>query len=485
MKTNNYQQKVDECTEAFLNQLESSFNNINNEIDSLLNLTDLINYNYQPITLTSVNTPKTNFEKLSLAQQLSQDMQSLITHNVNNQINHKIIPIKQEENLQILGHKQYMTQEIQKEKIDRIKKNQKSIEQKVPDKDSLLKPSNKQMSLLNNQSNNEKLETISSINNSNVKSFTYQLIQQYSISQNECCRAIDINKDCSILLAGCDKEIKVFEFNQGIMKLKQILSEHNNDVHTLNFMKKTNQFISGSYQSIIIWQYNQNQQYVTQQILNGHNSWIYCLILNNNEDLIISGGSDNTIKFWMKKNEWTCQQTIKDHYNSVFGLSLNQQQNRVVSCGNDKQILIIEQQQQNKEWIVTQKITVELSTLRVCFIDNDIFTLSQCGQNQISIFEMNTINKQFTKTKDIVVKCGSDGYCLFPQQYLNSKSILFSKNGEYVNLIRKKQNGEYLTEQSIHFNTNVLFGRISDDGEYLITWENKSKEIQLRRYKEQ
>ncbi|CAD8095958.1 unnamed protein product [Paramecium primaurelia] len=477
-----YKQKIEQLTETLLDQFESSFNKFENYLDSLLNLTDSINSNYQQIAFPSVNVPQTNFENLNFAQQLFKEIQPLIKQNVNNQVKHKKKPIYQEQNLQMLGVKQNMTSEFQKLKIEKI---QNQMEQKVSDRDVLLQESNKNKSLLCYQSNNEQFETVYTNNQSNVKSFTYQLVSQYSISQNECCRAIAINKDCSIVLAGCGKEIKVYEFKQGFIKQIQILNEHNNDVHTLNFMKKSNQFISGSYQSIIIWQYNQNNLWVTQQILNGHNSWIYCLILNNNEDLIISGGSDNTIKFWTKNNEWTCQQTIKDHFNSVFGLSLNQQQNKVVSCGNDKQILIIEQQRQNKEWIVIQKITVELSTLRVRFIENDMFILSQCGQDQISIFEMNSINKQFTKTKDIVVKCGSDGYCLFPSQYINSKSILLSKNGEYVNLIKKKQNGQYLTEQSIHFGTNVLFGGISDDGEYLITWENKSKEIQLRRYNEQ
>ncbi|CAD8192433.1 unnamed protein product [Paramecium pentaurelia] len=333
--------------------------------------------------------------------------------------------------------------------------------------------------ILQSQSN----QKIQSFNN---KSFIYQLIPEYSILQKEICYSIAINHDCSIFLVGCDSQIKVFEFKQGMIKQTQILSKHKYFVYTLNFMNKSNQFISGSAdKSIIIWQTNQKNQWIPQQILNGHSSIIYCLILNNNEDLIITGSSDNTIKFWMKMNIWTCQQTIKDHSFSVFGLSVNSQQNKVISCGYDKLILIMEQQGMNKEWIVIQKITVEQFNYRVCFIDNNMFTLSQYSKEYISVYEMNRINQQFTKISDIEVKCGSDTNCLFPQQYINSKCILVSKNGQYVNLIRKKINGEFLNQQSIHFNTFDLFGRMSDDGQYLITWDDKSNQIQIRKYKEQ
>ncbi|CAD8063522.1 unnamed protein product [Paramecium primaurelia] len=336
--------------------------------------------------------------------------------------------------------------------------------------------------IINKSQINKQSQSNQQIQSFNNKSFIYELIHQYS--QNQFCGAITFNKDCSTLLTGCKNQIQVFEFNQGMIKQTQILNEHRNNVFTLNFMNKSNQFISGSVDnSIIIWQLNQNNQWIPQQTLNGHTSNILCLILNNNEDLIISGSYD--IKFWIKKNEWTCQQTIKDHSSSVYGLSVNQQQNKVVSCGHDKLILIMEQQGQNKEWIVIQKITVEQSAYRICFIDNNMFTLSQYNKEQISVYEMNNINQQFTKTKDIDVKCGSDnGYCLFPQQYINQKCILMSKNGLYVNLIRKKLNAEFVTQQSIHFDTNQLFGGMSNDGDYLITWDNESKQIQVRRYKE-
>ncbi|CAD8106202.1 unnamed protein product [Paramecium primaurelia] len=338
---------------------------------------------------------------------------------------------------------------------------------------------------LNSNLNIKEQQNIQSIHPIDLKPFNYQILQQSSISQSELCLAIAIDNDCSTLVAGCDSKIKVYEFKQEIIKEIQTINEHNGWVFTLNFMKKSKQFISGSLDKTIrIWKQNENNLWSSLQILNGHNEGITCLVLNINEDLIISGSYDKTIKFWIKKNEWLCQQTIRDHSDEIYGLSLNQQQNRIISCGYDKLILIIEYQEQNTEWKVIQKINIDNCGFRICFIDNNIFTLSPYNQEYISVFEMNTMNKQFTKTRDITIKCGSDNNCLFPQQYINSKCILLSKNGEYVNFISKKQNGEFLTEQSIHFGTNCLIGGISENGQYLITWDDKSNQIQIRKYHE-
>ncbi|CAD8214283.1 unnamed protein product [Paramecium pentaurelia] len=164
-------------------------------------------------------------------------------------------------------------------------------------------------------------------------------------------------------------------------------------------------------------------------------------------DLIISGSEDRTIKFWIKKNEWLCQLTIDDCSNRVLGLSLNQQKNRVVSCGNDQPILIIENQvrlQSGKQY------------KRFKLNNNNMFKFSQRVKEQISVFGMNPNNEQFTKTRDITIKCVQDNFSRFSYQYINSKCILVSKNGEYVNLVRKQQNGGFQTEQSIHFGINSL-----------------------------
>ncbi|CAD8116712.1 unnamed protein product [Paramecium primaurelia] len=44
-------------------------------------------------------------------------------------------------------------------------------------------------------------------------------------------------------------------------------------------------------------------------------------------------------------------------------------------------------------------------------------------------------------------------YWLFPQQYLNLKGLLLNKNGNYINLMRKKEKSDFIIQQSIEFNT--------------------------------
>ncbi|CAD8214276.1 unnamed protein product [Paramecium pentaurelia] len=320
----------------------------------------------------------------------------------------------------------------------------------------------------------------------NLNPFTFEIMNQNSIKQNERCYAIAFNNDCSMVIAGCHKNIKVFQNIQGKLDQIQILSEHKDYVNTLNFMKNTNNFVSGSDdKSIIIWQEIGNSQWKCQQILNGHSHFIYCLQLNNTDDLIISGSNDKTIKFWMKQDKWMCQQTITDHTSYVYSLSLNDQQNKLISCSWDSQILVIEQQKLDNKWNVTQKIIVDKWGLRLCFISDNQFIFQPRCQEYIDIYEMDINTKQYSKTKQIAVKCGlRDENIFFPQQYLKSKCILVNKNGSNVNLMRKKENDDFIIQQSIEFSTYLIFGQLSHDGEYLITWDNTSKEIQIRKFRQ-
>ncbi|CAD8130361.1 unnamed protein product [Paramecium sonneborni] len=243
-------------------------------------------------------------------------------------------------------------------------------------------------------------------------------------------------------------------------------------------MKNTNNFVSGSGDNqIIIWQATGNYQWKCSQKLNEHSNEIFCLLLNNANNLIISGSRDTTIKFWMKKDQKLCQQTIEDHTDYVSSLSLNERQNKLISCSEDQQILIIEQQELNKQWFVTQKIQVDQFGLRLCFINDDQFAFQPKCKDQMHLYEIDINTKQYRKIKKIGVKCGSiDDVC--------SKCLLVNKNGRNVNLIRKKQNGDFIILQSIEFNTHLIYGQLSNDGEYLITRDKESKEIQIRKCRE-
>ncbi|CAD8159245.1 unnamed protein product [Paramecium pentaurelia] len=419
-------------------------------------------------------------EMQSAQYQLQNEKEKIKTKKLEEKIKAKDLQLEQK-NKEIQSQ-QKLINELKNQSIKNIKE-KKKLEETIRAKDLQLQSQNLQIQQLKQIQTQQPI--IQSSSQLILKPFTYNIIHNNSIKQNDWCYAIAINKDCSIVLAGCNSEIKVFEFKQEVLKKTQLLIEHQDDVNTLNFMNKSNHFISGSDdKSIIIWSMNQRNQWICQQKLNGHNNSIYCLVLNNNtEDLIISGSRDKTIKFWKKQNQWLCQQTITDHTNNVLGLSLNQQQNKVISCGDDKQILIIEQSQQDSKWIVIQKIMVETYGYRICFINDNLFTFQPFGIEQMHVYEMNNNNKQYLKTKDILGKGGYDSF-LFPQQHIKSKYLLVNKIGKYVNLIRTKDNCEFKAEQYIEYKSSAIYGCMSDDAQYLITWDNGSYEIQIRKYNE-
>ncbi|CAD8154800.1 unnamed protein product [Paramecium octaurelia] len=234
---------------------------------------------------------------------------------------------------------------------------------------------------------------------------------------------------------------------KGNLELLQIC-QNKNQVYTLNFMKNSNNFVSGFIDnSIIIWKENAHNQWNCEQILNGHQGQILCLLLNNNDYLIISASLDKTIKFWMKQNEWICQQTITDHTNSVSSISLNEQCNKLISCSIDQQILVIERSQLDSYWNVKQKIKVDKCGIRLCFINDMLFKFQPIAQDSMHVYEMDRITKQYSRTSEIAVKSGSNRCdSFFSQFYAKSKCLLLNKNGNIVNLMQK--NGRFVVEQS-------------------------------------
>ncbi|CAD8119206.1 unnamed protein product [Paramecium primaurelia] len=143
-------------------------------------------------------------------------------------------------------------------------------------------------------------------------------------------RIIQLNKLNSVKQLLLIKKIQQYQLN---LKQIQLISEHQLDVTSLNFMKKLNQFISGSNDNqIIIWCMDQCYQWISSQKLNEHKDDIDFLLLNNNEDLLLSGSNDKTIKFWI---------------NTMNGYVINYYRS-----------LIIEQSSQDQKWNVIQKIKV-------------------------------------------------------------------------------------------------------------------------------
>ncbi|CAD8188175.1 unnamed protein product [Paramecium pentaurelia] len=300
--------------------------------------------------------------------------------------------------------------------------------------------------------------------NSEIQLFKYQVIN--SIKENDYCFSVCFNQDSSIMITGyMDGIIKIFQFNQGNIKILQRLNEHKGIVECLNYMNQSNSLLSGSLDnSVIILKIYENNKWYAQQKLTEHNNWIRCILINQFDDLIISGSRDKSIKFWRKDNLWQCSQTLNHHNSDMMSTSLNESQNYLISCAQDDNEILISQQQENKEWIIIQKINQQGQ--RLCFISDSLFIVQPYLSSKMNIYELNHQTKLFNQINELQIK---NGIC---------------KNGFNINLIKINQQAEFKLIQFIDLGTGNAFGRLTADGQFMVIWDDKTQQIQIFLFKE-
>lgn len=61
------------------------------------------------------------------------------------------------------------------------------------------------------------------------------------------------------------------------------------------------------------------------------------------------------------------------------------------------------------------------------------------------------------------------------------------KNGYKVNflkLVKIDENVDFTLDSYLNFGDNCIYGNVSENGEYLVTWDEKSKEIYVRKFQD-
>ncbi|CAD8194853.1 unnamed protein product [Paramecium octaurelia] len=235
---------------------------------------------------------------------------------------------------------------------------------------------------------------------------------------------------------------------------------------------------------ILIWSYNVNNFWFCQQQLEGHTYQINCLLVNQDENIIFSSGDDKKIIIWKNDQQWEVSQSIQEHNSSVYGLSLNDSQNKLISCGFDLYILVFQCSEQNSNWNLIQKIQTIAGGYRLCFISNNQFTFQPINQDVMEVYSKDQKGEEYSKSQGIKIKRGFDQNCFFPQQYIKQKQLLINKNGSCINVVKVLESGQLMVEQCIEFETNYIFGAANDNGDYLVTWDYVTKDLQLRQYQE-
>ncbi|CAK59566.1 unnamed protein product (macronuclear) [Paramecium tetraurelia] len=309
------------------------------------------------------------------------------------------------------------------------------------------------------------------------------LLNDRSIKQEDPCRSFAFNSNCSYLIAACDKSIKLFSFNTEHLIFLQSLNDHPSMIVCCTFLKGQNRFISGCLDgSMLIWSNCKENGSVweCEQTLNGHTDYLGHIIHGKVENMIISCSNDKTIRFWKKSQNWELKQILEGHNEYICSISLNESENKLISGAYDDQILISEPKGQDKKWTVIQLIKVEWGR-RLCFITDTLFTFQPCKKQLMHVYEQKDSTIGFIKSREIRVESkGDECFWLFPQQFSKKTGILINKNCHLVNIIRWRRKKKFYTDQVIFFGTKEIYGSMTDDGEWLVTWDDKSKEIQLR-----
>ncbi|CAK66081.1 unnamed protein product (macronuclear) [Paramecium tetraurelia] len=300
--------------------------------------------------------------------------------------------------------------------------------------------------------------------------------------QKEQCRAVAFNNQGSIMISTLDSFIKVWEFKDGHLKLMQTLKGHENFVQYLFFLKLKNNFISSSDQTIKTWFFN--SQWSCQQTICLNNFSFTCISTDLKEEQIFFGSTDNSIQVWQfnEQDQLSKKYDLKKHDRLVSSLSLNELETILVSCAKDsaisgvqgqEQIIVWEkiQSQQNRfqfKHFVTQVFKINRPQLK--FIDEDRFIL--ISENYHSAFLFQDLEGQITQFVDLVFQ--DQPQRLFPILYNKDKQLLYFKLQSFIYILNSK-----LELQSfLRSNGIKVQGAVTNDGKYLVFWDEKHQGYQ-------
>ncbi|CAD8116024.1 unnamed protein product [Paramecium sonneborni] len=282
-----------------------------------------------------------------------------------------------------------------------------------------------------------------------------QLIHQ-SVLQEDYCFSIVFNSSSTIMVSTDKKVIKVWNFNDERIKLQQTFEQHKDWKE--NF-----------------WTYS--------QAYSQHTNSVNCMILNENEDQLFSGGDDQSIKVWsldFRNGKLIYQYSLDKHINRVCALSLNQSESLLVSCGNSKNETIIWEKgiQDKMEFKYVVKQSVSCGGKKVKFIKDNQFIWVPCVKEIDKIFIFELMEGVFQKNQQKTIQLNQyedeGDYYLFPIIYNKQKNVIIVRHKCYIYLIRELNNGQFKIVEQLKFKTNYIYGTISNNGSYLVYWDNQN-----------
>ncbi|CAD8055991.1 unnamed protein product [Paramecium sonneborni] len=355
--------------------------------------------------------------------------------------------------------------------------------------------------LINFEKINQEEEIIKKINSmevqyeiDNIKESTQQFQNNNQLEQGEVefkliddlnnqaniCYAIVFNNCGSIMVSTDYTDIIIWDFIQGRLKQSNRFSVHHFTVNCLVYSKKTNSFISGSWdKSIISWkQINQNE-WKWSQPYQQHIDYIQCLILNKQEDQLISGGYDDSIKVWkvdFMNNQLTYLYSLDNTY-AVYSLCYNESETILASCAKSNFLIWKEGLEGKWELQCKQKVS---DGYQIFFIKDQQFLWVTREQNidEILIFELQDgiFKQNKNKTLQLIKNDQCEDYwILFRTIHNKEKNVILIRHKHHIYLIRIVNENDMKIIGQLNCEIEDIFGTMTDDAQYLVFWDHKQQ----------
>ncbi|CAD8203422.1 unnamed protein product [Paramecium octaurelia] len=310
-----------------------------------------------------------------------------------------------------------------------------------------------------------------------------KLIDQ-SIKQNEQCNVIVFDSSGLIMVSTEKYDIKVWSFSNGSIKLLKILQGHTNWIQCIVYSNKRNSLISCSGDKTIrCWQQLNQDDWISSQPYQQHRDYVWCIILNSNEDLLFSGSKDKSIKVWkvdFNQNSLKFLYSLDEHNNFVVSLSLNQSENQLVSCARDQNQIIIWERRENDqfEFKYFVKQSIQEQGYKVKFIKDNQFIWITGGEkiDKFYIFELKlgVFQENQDKTIQLIINNQYYDQYRFPIIYNKERNLILVRHKTYIYIIREINDGNYKIYDQLNCDTTLIFGTISNNGQYLVYWDDKN-----------
>ncbi|CAD8210554.1 unnamed protein product [Paramecium pentaurelia] len=305
-----------------------------------------------------------------------------------------------------------------------------------------------------------------------------------SNQQSNYCQAIVFDKTGSIMISCEVKKIKIWNFELGKLKLINTYSKHKDNVTCLVYSKLRNNFISGSDdKTIISWQQINQKEWKCSQPFQQHNDYINCLMLNKQEDQLISGGYDNSIKVWnvdFIKNELNFQYSLDHHRNIVFSFCFNSSETVLVSCGYSEFIIWEKGVQGKWEFKYKQDVLDYGYKLHLINDQQFLWVTNSMKIDDIFVFEIQNgvVQQNIDKTIKLIQNNQCDDNLNFPIIHNKNKNIILVRHKHHIYLISKLNDGTFNIIASLNCQNNEIYGTMTNNGQYLLFWDNKYEKYQ-------